>query len=258
MTDSNKKCLSEERQLELRRDASDGVLSEMQLAAKYGVSRFWIRRHRYDQTQSEIDAVLASKARAEQVVAAAAEKEAAKVAPNYVSIINVEPTTPVSTSEFVWTVEAENKVLRRLNAGIMPQERPDDADEPSMLAVMCRVQEDRVFASKYNRSLRSCADSLVLKSLELVSQAPERIVSKSGRMCIDPAYCTYVKMRVDTQLKIASFINPERYGSKTNVSIVNSDVIQEESQIDTSLYTDEELTVLVGLLQRRVNKANGE
>ena len=246
----------------MQKDIAEGM-SEREAAAKYGMSAPWIHRHKCEQLRRlplpDVRSVVAEIAEIAEVqegatdaegppCAAAAGRAAKKVArvPNTVSdALNTDPCMP-----FAWTADVENRVLNNVAVGLLPAEHTTDRYLPSATQVRFHQLQCPGFAARYERALCSTADALVIESIALLKSEPDRVLTRDGDR-IDPSWVSWAKIKIDTMLRVASYINPKRYGAKIDIEQISQGAIEDSSAIDPKLYTDEELQTLIALLQRK-------
>lgn len=186
---------------------------------RYNVSRNWLRNHRTDTLEKPALADVMGRALSKAEIG------------------------------FHWTKSAENLVLTRVSVGTLPDIHSCNRMEPNATQVRMHCDEDPVFAARYERALTSTADTLVTSAVQIIQQEPERIGGAEGR--IDPSFVTWNRLKVETMLKVATYINPRRYGARLDITTISANKVDQNGEIDPTLYTDEELQTLARLLARR-------
>lgn len=206
-------------QLELRQDIASGMTVRA-AADKYNKSVSWVNRHKFDSIE-----------------------KTPEVLPR------VAPPTRDQEDNYIWNDRSEQMILRNVAAGIMPLNVPLHKNDPSALDVRYHQQESQSFAVRYEKALCNTADAMIMQCLSLLKEEPERVNFKTGSH-IDPGWVSWAKTRIDTMLRVATYINPRRYGSKIDVASITSGSVEDASQIDPTLYSNDELKTLIALLQR--------
>lgn len=221
------KSLTQPELYAMQEDIAQGM-TEREAASKYGCSAPYVHRHKSDKFR----------------------QFPIKITDVVEESLITEASLSDPCNTFNWTTIIEDKVLNNIAVGILPSEMINEKFLPNATQVRYHCLQSPGFAARYERALSSTADALVIESISILKSEPERMLTKEGDK-IDPSWVAWTRIKIDTMLRVASYINPKRYGAKIDIEQISQGAIDDETAIDPKLYTDAELQTLISLLERK-------